>query len=242
MHKFFPFYIINEFVVSSNKYIHARKQAEPHLKVCQTKRATDLTHAEMYYSTIIIYYMSICKLLHKRDYWSAHRLMPTHKTIELTGMPCNRFGFIWRHFHVQTYAINYQDDMSDIEDESDEDEDLIEETLERVQADKDTMDEDYLSMERSSSDTSTNNQQFGIGVGMDKDKEHWQKKHVWYYKIKDFINHMREINIDLINVLGTCLSLDEMMIRFSGRSSETHWIKNKPIGEGYTFFALTALQ
>eukprot|EP00957_Ditylum_brightwellii_P211281 15365994-Ditylum_brightwellii.AAC.1 len=33
-----------------------------------------------------------------------------------------------------------------------------------------------------------------------------------------------------------------MMIRFSGRSSETHQIKNKPIGEDYKFFALTTSQ
>ena len=30
-----------------------------------------------------------------------------------------------------------------------------------------------------------------------------------------------------------------MMIRFCGRSAETHRIKNKPIGEGYNFFVLT---
>eukprot|EP00957_Ditylum_brightwellii_P035533 2693917-Ditylum_brightwellii.AAC.1 len=29
------------------------------------------------------------------------------------------------------------------------------------------------------------------------------------------------------------------MIRFSGRSNETHHMKNKPIQEGYKFFALT---
>eukprot|EP00957_Ditylum_brightwellii_P069769 5297970-Ditylum_brightwellii.AAC.1 len=33
-----------------------------------------------------------------------------------------------------------------------------------------------------------------------------------------------------------------MLIRFSARSSDTHQIKNKPIGEGYTFFALTTSQ
>eukprot|EP00957_Ditylum_brightwellii_P154626 11768405-Ditylum_brightwellii.AAC.1 len=30
-----------------------------------------------------------------------------------------------------------------------------------------------------------------------------------------------------------------MMIQFSGRSNETHRMKNKPIWEGYKFFALT---
>eukprot|EP00957_Ditylum_brightwellii_P098650 7514867-Ditylum_brightwellii.AAC.1 len=178
MHKSFPFYFIDEFAVSINKYIHARKQAEPHLKVWQTSKAIDLTHVEMYYFIAIIYYMNICKFLHKRAYWSTHRLMSSHRTIELTGMSHNRFDFIWWQFHVQTDTINYQDDMSDIENETNEDEDLIEQILEMVKAHKDTMDEDDLSVGSSASNTSANNQQVGSGVGMDEDKEHPQKKYV----------------------------------------------------------------
>ena len=44
---------------------------------------------------------------------------------------------------------------------------------------------------------------------------------------------------EFIYILGTKLSLDEMMIRFFGRSCETHRMKNKPIKEGYKFFVLT---
>ena len=44
---------------------------------------------------------------------------------------------------------------------------------------------------------------------------------------------------EFIYILGTILSLDEMMIRFFGRSYETHRMKNKPIKEGYKFFVLT---
>eukprot|EP00957_Ditylum_brightwellii_P060002 4555284-Ditylum_brightwellii.AAC.1 len=77
------------------------------------------------------------------------------------------------------------------------------------------------------------------GGDADGEREHPRKKHVWYYKIEAFINHVREMNYDLIHVLGTCLYLDEMMICFVGRSVETHHTKNKPIGEGYKFFALT---
>ena len=33
-----------------------------------------------------------------------------------------------------------------------------------------------------------------------------------------------------------------MMIRFRGRSSQTHRIKNKPIKEGYKFFALSTVK
>jgi len=51
---------------------------------------------------------------------------------------------------------------------------------------------------------------------VDSEVNHPRKDHIWYYKIEAFINHVREINSDLIHVLGTCLSLDEMIIRFLG--------------------------
>eukprot|EP00957_Ditylum_brightwellii_P174861 13314107-Ditylum_brightwellii.AAC.1 len=44
------------------------------------------------------------------------------------------------------------------------------------------------------------------------------------------INHVRDASSSFIKVLGTLLSLDEMMIRFMGRSVETHHMKNKQIG------------
>eukprot|EP00957_Ditylum_brightwellii_P147088 11199625-Ditylum_brightwellii.AAC.1 len=46
--------------------------------------------------------------------------------------------------------------------------------------------------------------------------EHPRKKDVWCYKLEAFLDHFREINFSLLFVLGTCLSLDEMMIQFSG--------------------------
>ena len=58
-------------------------------------------------------------------------------------------------------------------------------------------------------------------------------------KLTYFLNHVREVSQSIILVLGTFLSLDEMMIRFCGQSAETNWMKNKPIKEGYNFFLLT---
>jgi hypothetical protein len=74
---------------------------------------------------------------------------------------------------------------------------------------------------------------------VDSEVNHPRKNYIWYYKIEAFINHVREINSDLIHVLGTCISLDEMMIRFLGQSLESHRMKNKPISEGFKFFVLT---
>ena len=52
------------------------------------------------------------------------------------------------------------------------------------------------------------------------------------------MDHVREVSFDLIYELGTTLSLDEMMIRFMGRSSQMHRIKGKLTGEGFKLFVL----
>ena len=63
-------------------------------------------------------------------------------------------------------------------------------------------------------------------------------KKVWYEKLSWVIEHVRHVSQEFVYILGTILSLDEMMIRFFGRSLETHRMKNKPIKEGYKFFVL----
>eukprot|EP00957_Ditylum_brightwellii_P162132 12343872-Ditylum_brightwellii.AAC.1 len=78
--------------------------------------------------------------------------------------------------------MNYQDDISDTEYDTNEDgmdgqdEDMIEQTLEQVEAHENTTDEDNSSLESSASERSINNQPFGMGVSVDEDKEHLQKK------------------------------------------------------------------
>ena len=64
------------------------------------------------------------------------------------------------------------------------------------------------------------------------------KVSVWFDNLEPLISHFREVSEDLIFILGTTLALDEMMIRFMGRSLETHRMKNKLISEGFKFFVL----
>ena len=45
---------------------------------------------------------------------------------------------------------------------------------------------------------------------------------VRFHKLQYFINYVREVSFNLIFVLGTLLSLNEMMIRFCDRSTGTH--------------------
>ena len=64
---------------------------------------------------------------------------------------------------------------------------------------------------------------------------------VWFDKVKPLVDHFREVSFSMIFILGTLLSFDEMMIRFFGRSVETHKMKNKPITCGYKFFVLSII-
>ena len=68
------------------------------------------------------------------------------------------------------------------------------------------------------------------------------KNELWFIKILPFIVHFRHVSMSLIFILGTFLAIDEMMIRFRGRSSQTHRMKNKPIKEGYKFFVLSTVK
>ena len=255
MHKYFPFYLIDEWVKASNLYIAERKVSEPHLWMWTKKWSSDITHGNLYHFLAIIYYMGICKLPSKTDYWSTHKFMPKHEITTMFGMTRDRFKFIWRHFHVQAETEHYQEDDGTEDEDDDMEELFVDQVFERVQKE-----EEYLLQDDSSVDSSdSNHDEYGERSSEDSDKEeeedeegkkrqheekkeHPRKQHVWYYKIEAFVNHVRDINFDVIFVLGTCLSLDEMMIRFMGRSSETHRMKNKPIKEGFKFFTLCTSQ
>eukprot|EP00957_Ditylum_brightwellii_P167423 12745590-Ditylum_brightwellii.AAC.1 len=61
--------------------------------------------------------------------------MPTHPITSMLGMTRDRFGLIWRHFHMQSNTTTYQEEISDSDDDTDEDyegeEYLVEQCLEK---------------------------------------------------------------------------------------------------------------
>ena len=116
------------------------------------------------------------------------------------------------------------DQKAPVDKDSDE---LVEIGLDRVQAEQETF--------GSNQDVEEEN----FEEEEELDSEEIESRELWYSKLTFFIDHVREVSYSLIHVLGTFLSLDEMMIRFFGRSVETHRMKNKPIKEGYNFFVLT---
>ena len=63
-------------------------------------------------------------------------------------------------------------------------------------------------------------------------------KILWYHKIQTFVDHVRHVSQSFVFQLGTYLAIDEMMIKYYGRSKETIYIKNKSIKEGFKLFVL----
>jgi hypothetical protein len=59
----------------------------------------------------------------------------------------------------------------------------------------------------------------------------------WYHKIQAFFEHIFEISRQLYDP-GTFVTVDEVMVRFDGRSSHIYIIRNKPIPIGYKVIAL----
>eukprot|EP00957_Ditylum_brightwellii_P179836 13699548-Ditylum_brightwellii.AAC.1 len=132
MYKYFPYYVIDGIVNATSKYHMERKVMEPHLKLWQKKDFAPITYANIYHFITIIYYIGLCRLPCKADYWSTHPFMPKHRITTMLGMARDWFGFIWKHFHVQADTHIYQEASNEDEDDTEnDDEDLIEQMMER---------------------------------------------------------------------------------------------------------------
>jgi hypothetical protein len=59
----------------------------------------------------------------------------------------------------------------------------------------------------------------------------------WWYKLEPVVSEFRSFCLKYW-IPGLNLSIDEMMVRFFGRSKHTFKVPNKPIKEGYKIFAL----
>ena len=71
----------------------------------------------------------------------------------------------------------------------------------------------------------------------DSDDETPEKSTEWWYKLEPIASEFRDL-CSKYWIPGINLSIDEMMIRFFGRSKHTFKAPNKPIKEGYKIFAL----
>ena len=209
--------MVENLVNSSNAYMYERKRREPN-RACfkRTQTSKQFTAETIYHFIAILYYFGVVKLPSKVDYWDVQSIwMPSHPICNVNGMTRARFEFLWRHFHCNHSTA---EDFEEIVDDSEEldDEELVETDLERVQHEQEDLERNEEAIEN----------------------EITIEKKTWYNKIEPIVTHVRIKSLALIFTLGTFLAIDEMMVRFSGKSMETHRIKNKPISEGYKFFVL----
>lgn len=216
--------MLQQIVNHSNAYISERRRRNPLLDCWKRKKeSNDFKLSDTCQFLAMLYYMGVVQLPSKDDYWSTHPLMPSHELCNELNMTRNRFRFMWRHFHLN---FPHDDDFDEETDgNDDDDDDHMEIVMERVQRDQEEIN---ISM--------TSDDELGINESANN-----AKANVWFDKLRPLVDHFRTVSEDLIFTLGTLLAVDEMMIRFVGKSAETHRIKNKPIKEGYKFFVLATI-
>ena len=88
----FPDTLLRQILLRTNKFIKKRKEEE-----CNSLDS-NITEAEILHFFTLITYMGVVKLPAKSDYWSSHRVLPSHSLI--TGMSQKRFKFIWRNISI----------------------------------------------------------------------------------------------------------------------------------------------
>ena len=158
------------------------------------------------------------------------------------GMSQYLFAFMWINFHI------YSLDLSDVDKEQDNCYVEESEELEENQLPGEPIDI-YQHQSQNVEETDTNtitNQQHNIveievyyasdyegsavGVAAQEvtaDTEDKIETTLWFNKIIPLL--LRKVSLSFIVVFGAYLSIHEMAIKFSGQSSQSHIIKNKPV-------------
>jgi hypothetical protein len=158
------------------------------------------------------YYMGLVKLPSKRDYWHSgpNSIWPSH--VPVLSISRAKYEYIWRNIHLVRNTT--PDDEEDIDEDEDPEEDLTGDAEDDEEEDEEEERED------------------------DIPRQLPPETEEWYEKARLLLDHIMAVSRRICKKPGSRLSIDEMMKLFKGRSGETHRMKNKPIKEGYKFFAL----
>ena len=179
--------------------------------------------------------MGMVRLPCMYDYWTTGDFTSHHPIVHQYSLTRNRFAFIWRHIHIgdvvddeskPIYTENNSISNENIELKSNVNVDYKLNTSSLICDDE--VDEICVD---DKTEVDDNNNDINDEV-----------KLLWYHKIQFLVEHVRLISQSFVFQLGTYLSIDEQMIKYSGRSRETIRIKNKPIKEGFKLFVLATYQ
>jgi Transposase IS4 len=208
---YLPDWLLKRMVNSTTAYAASRLQPE---------KRQEVTESDILRFIAAISYMGVVRLPSKRDYFKASptTIFPQHHTIMLTR---TKFEYLWCNFHIE-YDPGQDDDddkEGDGDDPDEDDDDELEDLIFETDPEEDANDDDAEEEE-------------------EEEEAPQQAPPMWYSKVQSFVKHVNDVSKRLCRHPSWRLAIDEMMKRFKGRSRQTHKMKNKPVSEGFKFFAI----
>ena len=206
---FFPDPLIDTMVEKTNSYATSR---------LPPSRREPINRAELLRFFAIYYYMGLVRLPSRRDYWKGGNdgFWPAHHPC--MALSRERFEYIWRNLHF-VGGGDGPDEESNVDEEQSDNVPGLDAVMEEEDIFEDDDDDDAQ------------------GEDSEEDVEQ-EVDSRWYKKAALFLEHVSAVSARICKFPGSRLSIDEMMKRFKGRALDTVRMKNKPIKEGYKFFAI----
>lgn len=245
---FFPDTLLNDMVTATDDYARRRLS----LRAFKSVSKSDLLE---FFAAI--YYMGVIRLPAKEDYFRGFDgscIWRPHPAIHIKR---HKFRYLWRNFHLVPDSVEQEEE--DPYDSADDEE--AEPDGSSVESEPSLSEEE----EGSDDDDVPLTTLFGVREGgEDAEEEEAPAEEeeeappfeevdnaappppqppvgadeVWFAKVSVLLDHVTETSQCLCQHPGYALAIDEMMKRFKGRSRKTHRMKQKPIKEGYKFFAV----
>ena len=206
---FFPDSLLEELATKTNSYAAT---------LLPPSRRRHVKPSDIAFFLAMYYYMGIVKLPAKGDYWRTENdFWPTHPVAQ--NISRDMFHYIWRYIHFKGGGHGRDAEMEEVNEDGDE------ESIGEL---------DYVAEDEDEAEDEEEDEQEQEAAAANQEQEDLS----WYHKVSPFLEHVIRVSQKLCVRPGSKTSLDEMMKGFKGRSPQTHRMKNKPIKEGFKFFAI----
>jgi Transposase IS4 len=240
MQMFFPDWLLEQMVVCTRAYAESR---------LTFKKLKEIGKADILRFIAALYYMGVVRMPSKFDYFFTGYVksdVPDVWPLHSSGVKINKtmFIYLWRNFHMHKKPNTYNfpdeefpeppDERHVCEQDSSDDE----ETPPRREVVEE--EEDDASAGNNSSDGEDEEEEEDDDDDEEEDADPAVQR--WFHKVEVLLRHVNVTSKRICRHPGSFLSIDEMMKKYKGRSNQTHKMKNKPIKEGYKFFAICCSQ
>ena len=142
--------------------------------------------------------------------------------------------------NLQSKQQNEEDEDNNDDDDDDDDESKKDEERNDYYDDKEPAPEEEDDNEISDDDDDDDNDDDSVDDETinEQDDDNKVEQEKWYYKAKFMLNWVNKFPRTHCVHPGFAIRIDEMMKLFKGCSNITHRMKNKPIKEGFKFYAI----